>query len=349
MKNERSERSERRGGEDIRKSILECLNKGPSSVKSISDSIGGNWKTISNYLEELKNEKKVKEIISTDQVKFYQKITGDTYFDIPLDQAHRNILNYIYSKIIEIFRLEKKVIPKKTEFAKIAVDVIYDLKLEKEIPIVWYIYGQITLMVADPMREYIISAIPNNKSEIDSSIIKIIKNQKHRSIHELKQDHYLRYGNEYYGIKEDLLYALGNKNNQKEILNLFNKFYLKCPIDNNIEIFEYTERLYSVVGKLTYLSKLDENRVKIIVALECLWKLLASYALVESLARYPEYKKEELMQFYIGPTLDSKKIQVEESMLELESIYLSNLDEKDIPLSKEAAEVRKIMADWTGE
>ena len=199
-------KSKRRDGDDIKKSILDCLNKGPSSVKSISDSVGGNWKTISNYLEELKTEKKVKEIISTDQVKFYQKITGDTYFDIPLDLAHRDILNYIYSKIIEIFKSEKHKIPKRTELAKIAVDVIYDLKLEKDIPVVWYIYGQITLMIADPFREYLITNIPEKNKEIDESITRIIKNQNYNNTHELKRDHYLKYNNEYYQTKEDLLY-----------------------------------------------------------------------------------------------------------------------------------------------
>jgi hypothetical protein len=342
-------KDERRGGEDIKKSILNYLNKRPSSVKNISDSIGGNWKTISNYLEELKNEKKVKEIISTDKVKYYQKITGDTYFDIPLDSVHKDILNYIYSKIIETFKLEKKIIPKRTELAKIAVDVIYDLKLEKEIPIVWYIYGQITLMIADPMREYLVVNLPNNKSEIDKSINKIIRTQNHANTHELKNDHYIKYGNEYYKTKEDLLHELGIQENQGKILDLFNKFYLNCPIDDNIEIFEFTERLYSIVGKLNCFNKFDENRVKIIVALECIWKLLASYTLIDSLSKYPKYKKEELIQFYIGPTIDAKKNQVEESLLELESIYLSSLTDKEIPLSEEAAEVRKIMADWTGE
>ena len=342
-------KNERRGGEDIKKSILDFLDKGPSSVKSISDSIGGNWKTISNYLEGLKNEKKVKEIISTDKVKFYQKVTGDTYFDIPLDLAHRNILNYIYSKIIEIFKLEKNKIPKRTELAKIAVDVIYDLKLEKEIPVVWYIYGQITLMIADPFREYLISNVPKKSKEIDTSIIKIIKNQSYKNTHELKKDHYIKYDNEYYQIKEELLTELGLEKNQDKILDLFNKFYLKCPIGNNIDIFEFTDRLYSVVGKLSTFNKMDETRPKIIVALECVWKLLASYTLIESLSKYPGYKKEDLIKFYIGPTIDSKKNQVEESLSELESIYFSNLDDRDIPLSKEAAEVRKILADWTGE
>jgi len=342
-------KSKRRDGDDIKKSILDCLNKGPSSVKSISDSVGGNWKTISNYLEELKTEKKVKEIISTDQVKFYQKITGDTYFDIPLDLAHRDILNYIYSKIIEIFKSEKHKIPKRTELAKIAVDVIYDLKLEKDIPVVWYIYGQITLMIADPFREYLITNIPEKNKEIDESITRIIKNQNYNNTHELKRDHYLKYNNEYYQTKEELLFELGLEKNQDKIMDLFNKFYLNCPIENNIDIFELTDRLYSVVGKLTIFNKLDETRPKIIVALECIWKLLASYTLIESLIKYPGYKKDDLTKFYIGPTIESKKNQVEESLSELESIYFSSLDNRNIPLSKEAAEVRNILADWTGE
>ena len=58
------------------------------------------------------------------------------------------------------------------------------------------------------------------------------------------------------------------------------------------------------------------------------------------------------MQFYFNPVVETKKYLAKEAILNLESIYLSNLDDFDVDslkLSKEAQEIRSIMEDWTGE
>ena len=72
---------EKKTPEEIKRRILSGLDKQqkPLSIQEISKEINSNWTTVREYLEELTEEGKVKEIIATDRIKYYQKITGDTY------------------------------------------------------------------------------------------------------------------------------------------------------------------------------------------------------------------------------------------------------------------------------
>ena len=64
--------------------ILEKLAEKPLSTQQVSESVESNWSTVNTYLEELERERKVKSIISADKAKTYQRVFGDTYFDIPI-------------------------------------------------------------------------------------------------------------------------------------------------------------------------------------------------------------------------------------------------------------------------
>lgn len=331
--------------EEIKEAILDALKQKPLSIQQISEKAESNWATVNEVLEELKNEKRVKKIISTDKIKFYQKITGDTYYNISISDDQRKEFRHIFSLAIEEFKRIKNRLPNKTELAKVVVDAIIQAK--RNLPVVWYIYGQIPLMISDPSRDYSIEA-PKNAVDLKKIVIEVIKNQNQKSIRELKQMHYIKYDNSFYKLKEDLLLELSHSKNTEKILDLFNKFYLSCPISERTEIFDFTDRLYSVVSKLDYLNRLENNRYLLIVALESLWKYIAVYMLLDSLTKIG-YNKDDLIRFNLGSAIETRKSCAEESISNLESIYLSNLSEKDIKLSKGALKAREIMSDWTGE
>ena len=338
----------KRKSEEVKEEILEALWLKPLTVQEISKEIDSNWLTVEKFVNELKTEGKLKEVISTDKLTLYQKINEDTYYNLPLKKEDREMFNFIFSILLEKYNKKGKI-PNKTEFAKAVVDVVKETKLN--LPIVWYLYGQIPLMIADPQKHYFTSIKPNNYEQIEQISKKIVNNQNYRNTQELKLDHYEKYNNELYKIKTNLLQALKDKNS-KEILNLFSQFYTACPINQDGEMFFLTDRLCAVVRKLKLLGILEEHIIDIALALDSLWRYMALNQMIHSLIKDNRYKKEELLQFYFNPVMETKKYTAKEGIQNLESIYLNNLDNfdpKSIKLSKEVQEIREIMQDWTGE
>src|SRR4030066_2316612 len=110
----------RKTSDQIKDEILFSLNAHPLSIDQIRKKVESNWSTINNYLDELTKEGKVKEIISADKAKIYQRIFGDTYFDIPISDLERKKFRTLFSLILQEYNLRKEI-PTKTHFAKCAV------------------------------------------------------------------------------------------------------------------------------------------------------------------------------------------------------------------------------------
>ena len=91
----------RKNPEQIKKQILEFLFEGPKSISEIKEKLGSNWPTINSYLEKLKKEKKVNEII-TDKMKVYRRIDDPVYYSLPFNKNIRIKTLYI------LFELKKK-------------------------------------------------------------------------------------------------------------------------------------------------------------------------------------------------------------------------------------------------
>lgn len=338
----------KRNVEDVKTRILNSLWLKPFTIQQISKEIDSNWITVGKFVEELKQDGKLKEVISTDKLTLYQKVNEDVYYNLPLTPKDREMFRFIFSTILKKFK-EKEKIPNKTELAKAVVDVVSEAKLN--LPIVWYIYGQIPLMVSDPQKDYFTSSVPKNHLQIEKIADKVISDQEHKSTKELKIEHYEKYKNELYQIKEKLLRELKNKN-KKEVLKLFNEFYIACPINQNAEMFFLTDRLCIVVRKLNHLNLLEENIINVALALDSLWKYIALHQMINSLLEDRRYNKKDLMQFYLNPVVETKKYIAKEYLSNIESIYLENLskfDPKSVDLSKETQQMREIMEDWTGE
>ena len=63
-------------------------------------------------------------------------------------------------------------------------------------------------------------------------------------------------------------------------------------------------------------------------------------------------KKEIILNFYLGRDIEERKRVLEESLSELNSIYLNKLTKfyvEKIEIPEEVKEIRRIMEDWTGE
>ncbi len=337
--------NERKTPEEIKQRILEALNNKPLNAQEISKAINSNWSTVKNYIDELIEEKKIKEIVATDKISYYQKIT-ETYYNIPITKEQEDLFKFLFSAIIQEYKKKNKL-PKKTELAKDSVDVINELKLK--LPTAWYIYGQIPLMIPDPTKEFSITCVPENAEAIKKAISHLLDTNKGMKVREREQNHYIKYDNHLYLIKERLLREISLMENEKKILEEFTKFYVKCPISDFPQTFELTERLYSTINKLITIGSLKKHKIESMLALDSLWKFIASYQLLESISKNPRYNKDELLQFNLGPAIETKRYCAEEAISNLESIYLSELPNKEVDILEDTKEVREIMSGWDGE
>jgi predicted transcriptional regulator len=337
--------NERKTPEEIKQRIVEALNKRPLNAQEISKEINSNWSTVKNYVDELIEEKKVKEIIATDKISYYQKIT-ETYYNIPITKEQEDLFKFLFSSIIQEYKKNNRL-PRKTDLAKDSVDVINELKLE--LPTAWYIYGQIPLMIPDPTKEFSTTHIPKKAEEIRKSISNLFKKNSGMKVREREQNHYIKYNNYLYQIKEKLLGEISLMEDEKKIISYLSEFYIKCPISDFPEIFNLTERLYLLINKLNIIQSLKHHKLEIVLSLDALWKFIASYQLLDSISKNPQYNKNEIFQFNLGSAIETKKYCAEETISNLESIYLSELPNKEFDISEEAKEVREIMSDWDGE
>src|SRR4030042_5916131 len=333
-----AEEREKKSPEEIKEKILEALNNKPLNAQEISKAINSNWSTVKSYVLELLEEKKIKEIIATDKISYYQKIT-ETYYNIPITKEQEDLFRFLFSAIIEEYKRQNRI-PKKTELSKDSVDVINRLNLK--LPTAWYVYGQIPLMIPDPTKEFSTNHTPKNAQEIREEIKHVLNANKGMKVREREKIHYVKYDNPLYQIKEKLIRGASYMENEKKVIDDFTEFYVKCPISDFPEIFDLTEKLYSLVNKLKILGCLKKYKLEIVLSLDSLWKFIAAYQLLDSISKNPQYNRNELLQFNLGPAIETKKYCAQEAISNLESIYLSELTDKEFDISEEAKEVREI-------
>ena len=225
--------------------------------------------------------------------------------------------------------------------------MINELKLK--LPTAWYLYGQIPLMIPDPTKEFSTTYLPENAEAIKRAISHLLDNRKVMKVREREQNHYIKYDNQFYVLKNSLLDQLDLMEDEGKIMECFTKFYIKCPVFDFPEIFTLTERLYLLVNKLKIIGSLKNHKIEAVLSLDALWKFIASYQFLGSISKYPQYNKNEILRFNLGSAIETKKYSTEEAISNLESIYLSELPNKEFDISEEANGVREIMSDWDGE
>ncbi len=337
---------------EIKENILTELKKSPKTVANIGEAISSNWITTEKFLKELKEEKKVKELVSTEKKKVYQIITGDTYFNLPLTDEQRRRFRTLFYLILKTYSKNNKT-PTKTQLSKCAVKVIKNPNLElSNLPVIWYLYGMIPVMVANPAEKY--TEETHFKDEIKIvKIIEVYRNENfEKSSRQIDKKQHEELGDELYKLADHFSREINSDRfNQDKILDILNKFFIACPIDKEfMEVFEFTDKFVSTIDKLSNFVNLEKYKKEIISTFDSLWKFIATYKVYESINKLRILpSKEIILEFYVGNILEIRKTCFEESFSELYSIYLSNLTEKEIKLSEDAKKARDIMEGWTGE
>jgi len=341
----------RKTAEQIKEEILSCLNESPLSTEQIRIKVESNWSTVNNYLEELSKNGKVKEIISTDKAKIYQRVFGDTYFDIPITNEERKKFRALFSLIIKKYK-ENNKIPNKTELAKTAVKVINSKEsCLSELPVVWYLYGAIPLMIADPSQDYQEGYVFEHEQKINKIIEIFIKENYHKKTKQIQKEQHIEYKDRLYRLVDDFLELTEAPSwNKEKIFETLNEFCIICPIDEEFkEVFWLTERFVSTVRKLSYFDNLENNRTKIRSTFDSIWKFIATYNFYKTISVKKRFSDKNLLKLYLRNPLVIRRTCAEEALSELYSIYLSKIDDREISISPEVQKIREIMQDWTGE
>jgi len=340
----------RKTAEQIKEEILFHLNNEPISIEQLRKKLDSNWSTTNNYLEELSREGKVKEIISADKAKIYQRIFGDTYFDIPISLEERKKFRTLFSLIIKKYK-EMNKIPNKTQLAKTAVKVIHSPESGlTELPTVWYLYGLIPLMIADTSQDYQEEFVFEHKQKIINIIeVFIIENQDKKT-KQIQKEQHKEYNDRLYQLSDDFLELIGkNSWDNNKIFEVLNEFFIVCPLNEEFkEVFNFTERFISTIRKLSHFDKLENNKTKILLTFDALWKFIATYKFYETISLKRKFSDKNLLNLYLGNAISVRKSCAEESLSDLYSIYLSKLDNKELELAPETEKVREIMQGWTG-
>lgn len=328
--------------EQIKIAILNVLEEKPFSIQQISKKIDSNWATVREIIKNLEEDNKVKELMSTENIKLYQRITGDTYYNIPITEEQRQKFMFLFSLIINEYKKKRKF-PNKTKLAKTAVRIIEEANLD--LPTVWYLYGKIPLMICDISRDYSTNYIPENAKEINDLVIKIVPLYEKMNATNLKQDQYSRHNKVLYDIKEKILDK--KQKWDKETLKLFNQFLIYCPVNPSFpDVFLLAERFVLIINKIAIISNLEEYKLDILMILDSLWKYISTYSLFDSLTQNKQYSNaKEIMKFYLEKPLEIKKEIVDEAISNLESTYLSKLNDKKIDIDNKPLEVREILSD----
>jgi len=320
-----TEITERKTSEEIKQKILEALDEKPMNALEISKAICSNWSTVKSYIEELVQSQKVKEI-SFGEKTIYQKITEDTYFGIPIKEKDRKMLKFIISTAIKEYQEIKEEQIKKTELAKLIYSVNSNLNLN--LPIVWYLYGPMPLMVLDLQNDYSTEFVPSNEQEIKKAIKGWIKEKTRKYVREMTKELYMQENAVLYDLKVRIYDILKDKNtgNLKDLLREFYLTSMASGLDSNM-----VYNLYNVVSGLEFLKKLNNHLGEILLTFDGIWKYLASKNLYNSL-KILKYSQEEI-EIYLGIVIETKKYLAEEALSNLNETYLGELP-KELPKYK---------------
>ena len=330
----------------IKTLILRALENKPLSVQQIGENVRSNWATTSEVLKELIDECEIREVVSSEKIKLYQKIFGDTYFNLPIDETQRNKFKRIFFDVIKEYQRGGEV-PNKTQLAKSVVYVVDKLKQKEEnLPAMWYLYGMIPVMVADLRQDY--STDFKFGFSIGSYVregVDMFRGKKGSEIQDLQYDGLKK---ELYMVKKVILEKLYVPNkNAEEISSLLVDFLIN--LDEDIDIFNFAEEFSLLFGRFKNLNKLDEEeiRTELLFAFNSLWGFIAINQALKSLVMFG-YDEGELKDFYLGSMIESRKMILKEKLSNLNSIYISSIPDKlpDVKLGKSVQENVDLFVDW---
>lgn len=315
----------RRASGEVAEKILNALSTDKKySIQDISKDSDVNWESTKRYIDVFVKTGLMKEFEEDGKI-VYQKIHSldkDTMYGIPVSDENKDVSRRIYATIQKIWKEkypDKKL--SKTVMQKIASDTVENIAKFKQVPKGWYLYGEMLLVPADPTKDY---DYPFKEKDVVIEIERICDIYfKFSNTSEVRSYQYESRKKEMYQIKERLHNLLGQDFKDIEIRNkirhnlneLAFSWGSKEKNSRALDILEdYCSTTIYLLRNLSA-DELDKIKFTINQVFECVWNLVGTYELYESLKQY--YDKDVL-----GDFLDSKIEVLEEMAVEsLEDLH----------------------------
>ena len=327
---------EKKTSEQIKQRILEELDKQqkPLSIQDIGKEIGSNWLTAKEYIKELQQERKIKEIILGGK-RLFRLVREDTYLDVPITKPEKEKFYFLFDNAKKIFKEKGIENPKKIQIQKSIVNVID--KFNIQVPTVWYLYGKMTLMKYEPEKDYSQYTIKiENQNEIinymKGVISEVVKLNWTKAI---CKSQYCAYDKSLYQKKEEIYEILSDDldKNKEELRKKVVEMYFSFPTnEDSLRINSLIHEFEILIGKMILLPDLNKYKKVILETFDAVWKMTAIYMFYESLTKYPRFKdKEEIKSIYLEDSINNKISIAEEIISDLEIEYLNSLSEIEEP------------------
>ena len=324
MKTKNNPDKERKTPEEIKLAILTELNKGPKSTSELAQIINSNWLTTEKFLSELIQEKRIIELISASKSKVYASVNDPAFFYLPLSEETRDKTASLLKTIYERWKEKTGKIPQKTILQKLAVEFVEQNKLEKEIPIARFHYGQ-TLTLR--YEENVPCQIWKLNEQQNISLDILINKFSSLNTSQAKNLQYEKPLMRFYRNKENVLKDFSNKENLKKSLA---DLLISYPSELT-ESFEMFDRLTFCIRIAARAEDSEDYLMELREFFSIFWNFLTSEIYFIDLEHFiPEGKKELFFQIKSN-YLNMNKNQLKETIKDFEN----QLIDLNIPSSKE--------------
>ncbi len=297
--------------------VAGALSNNPKSISEISKEVDGDRKAVTKYLEELKEAGVAKETQDGRSRKFYiSKFENDeTYFNLPLSDEQKKILNTIFAEIEERHVEDKGEVPSKAKGQKIAVEVLEHCE-DLGVPYGAYRYGSLTMMSYTPGKTYEkhTNSIPN-WSEVEECIEEALTTYgDYSNMDEIKDEQYRREDMLLYQSKEKIMELLTADINGSDLEKELYNFVSYTPeLDS-----EAHGLLMDFVAMAPKTIDNPRSRSKTFEAFKEVWNMIAVYRLYDDLK---DFYPENLLNDRLNPEKKDHKIGTVEALSELGDFY----------------------------
>lgn len=337
----------------IKKEILEFLFEGPKSINELKEELGSNWPTINSYLEKLKDEGKVNELLITDKMKVFRRTDDPIYYSLPFNKDIRMKTLYILSEVEKKWKEERGTELSKTALQKLAVDVIKTCELH--LPVLNFHYGMTTCASLDSTNEDIMNFIkePEDKKIIADCIKEVINDKMHTGIAYREREYqYEKYEMHFYSSKEELtklFMAHKDDETNKEFKEKLKKSVLNLSLNYPIKL----EKFYLDFEKFTrnvqiILSKdgrEDSEGLEVIKkTLTQLWDKITTFTSFQDSEEFIDKDKKQLFEQIKELNYNFKEMSYRVYIEELESLAQEiNPFEINMPQGEMSSEIQKLI------
>jgi hypothetical protein len=354
----------RKSPQQIKQDILDFLFEGPQSTADIAEKIKSNWPTTNKYLEGLKTESKVEEILSTDKMKVFRRTDDPVYYSLPFDKETRTKTLYILKEIVKKWKEDRPGEElSKTALQKIAVDIIKSCNIN--LPVLNFHYGLTTCASFDESNAEINKFIeePKEKKIILECIEKEVNDRQNHTgkAYQERENQYKKYKEEmkFYGSKENFMKRFILIKDKNEIREKIKEDLLGLSMNFPIKLQDFYEEFENFISNAQIIlsrkekipdEKLEEDLRVIKETLIQLWDKITTFTSFLDSERFIDRKRKPLFEQIKKINLSFKELNYKSYFEELESFAQSiNPFDLEMPMDEDSKEIQRLILEGLQE